>query len=592
MRLDTEKIEELLDRALRGPTHQQMEAARDRVSARLRFERQRGAAAPVQQGDARAPGWWRPVIATAAAVALVAFVVSVGLPVTDRGLYAVLEATDGSMYRISKGNRIPIRVGDRIAAQETLRSNGGAGAVLALADGSRIEIASKSEMWWDRADDGLIVRLKTGSIIVTAATEATGRLYVQTKDMTASVARTTSLVDAAADGSSVAVIEGEAEVQEGGTPWRRSGRQGTVEKRLGPGQHISTSPTLAARPLKEAIAWSRNAVKHLTVLEAFEKNMARTAGALTPLNQTPAAQSNSGQRATPAAPAFEEASVRLCDPEALPVAPAGGRGGGSGSLQMTPGRLNALCMRVDTLIGHAYSLGPWSPQMGTFGLGNVAARQVRGGPDWIRTDRYTIEAVAEGSANAQTMSGPMLRDLFERRFQLAAHVESEPAPAFALTIAPGGLKMKPATTDACATLPPGAGPLPSDGSVLDRLRRGEPPYCGFIGTGSGPNMIFVAGAGNVPQLVLMLPDVLGTRVIDRTNIPLGTLFNYVLEFAPDERTVGPLGGRGRGRTQTSDEPRAPDIFTAFQEQLGLQLEAVQAPREYVVVDRIERPTPN
>ena len=78
-----------------------------------------------------------------------------------------------------------------------------------------------------------------------------------------------------------------------------------------------------------------------------------------------------------------------------------------------------------------------------------------------------------------------------------------------------------------------------------------------------------------------------------TSVPLDyALFNYMVEVAPDGRTLGPVGGRGRGRTQTSDDPRAPDILTAFREQLGLQLEAVQAPLDYVVVDRIERPSPN
>ena len=95
-----------------------------------------------------------------------------------------------------------------------------------------------------------------------------------------------------------------------------------------------------------------------------------------------------------------------------------------------------------------------------------------------------------------------------------------------------------------------------------------------------------------PPLVDGLVDILGARVINRTDIPSTALFNYVLEFAPDDRTLGPLGGRGRGLTQASAEPRAPDIFTAFKEQLGLRLEAVQAPREYIVVDRIERPSPN
>jgi uncharacterized protein (TIGR03435 family) len=534
------------------------------------------------------------VITTAAAAALIAVAVWVGIPLRDQGPYAVLEAADSSMYRISGGNRVPIRVGDRIAAHETLRTNVGAGAVLALADGSRIEIGSKSEMWWDRADGGLMVRLVTGSIIVSAAKEATGRLYVQTKDMTASVARATSLVNVADDGSSVAVIEGQAQV-----------REGAVEKKLQPGEHLSTSPTLDARPLTEAIAWSRNADSHNRVLAAFSKGMLTTTGALTPVKESTGRQIDSGQRAEsarPAGPAFAEASVRLCDPDALPATPPGGRGGGSGSFQMTPGRLNALCMRVDTLIGTAYGFGPLTDAMeggrpvlnGVFGLGNVAARQVRGGPDWVRSDRYTIEAVAADTSDARTMSGPMLRDLFERRFQLAVHVESEPVPAFALTIAPGGLKMKQVDANGCTALGPPSprGPLPP-GSAIERARRGEQPFCGMMGETKAPNMSLVGGATGLSQLIYGLGDILGSRVIDRTEIPRDALFNFVLEFAPDERTLGPVGGRGRGLgAGASGEPRAPDIFTAFREQLGLQLEEVQAPRDYVVIDRIERPSPN
>src|SRR4029453_12330578 len=109
-----------------------------------------------------------------------------------------------------------------------------------------------------------------------------------------------------------AVIEGEAEV-----------REGAIEKTLHPGEHLSTSPTLDARPLTEAIAWSRNADRHLAILAVFAKGIATTAGALTPLNEAAPRQSDSGQRAGAAGPAFEEASVRLCDPNALPQTRAG-----------------------------------------------------------------------------------------------------------------------------------------------------------------------------------------------------------------------------------------------------------------------------
>jgi len=131
-----------------------------------------------------------------------------------------------------------------------------------------------------------------------------------------------------------------------------------------------------------------------------------------------------------------------------------------------------------------------------------------------------------------------------------------------------------------------------DRAVIDRVHRGEKPICGLAILPNGPNLSLVSGASSMRQLAGLLIDILGARVIDRTDIPSTAHFNYVLEFAPDERTAGPLGGRGRGGLQASDEPRASDIFTALKQQLGLALDAVQAPREYIVIDRIERPSPN
>jgi uncharacterized protein (TIGR03435 family) len=39
-------------------------------------------------------------------------------------------------------------------------------------------------------------------------------------------------------------------------------------------------------------------------------------------------------------------------------------------------------------------------------------------------------------------------------------------------------------------------------------------------------------------------------------------------------------------------PRAPGIFTALEEQLGLRLERIRAPRDFIVIDQVERPAPN
>ena len=91
----------------------------------------------------------------AAAAAVVVAAVWGATSFKDQGVYAVLEAADGSLYRITDGRRVEVHVGDRIAAQETIRSNDADGAVLALADGSHVEMRSMSELSWDHAADGL-----------------------------------------------------------------------------------------------------------------------------------------------------------------------------------------------------------------------------------------------------------------------------------------------------------------------------------------------------------------------------------------------------------------------------------------------------
>ena len=105
-------------------------------------------------------------------------------------------------------------------------------------------------------------------------------------------------------------------------------------------------------------------------------------------------------------------------------------------------------------------------------------------------------------------------------------------------------------------------------------------------------MVYVGGEAGFPSL----GGILGAPVVDRTGIPNRVRFNYILEFAPDDSTAGPavrgLPPRFQPSTEPSDVPRAPNIFTALEEQLGLKLEPARAPREFIVINRVERPSPN
>jgi uncharacterized protein (TIGR03435 family) len=232
-----------------------------------------------------------------------------------------------------------------------------------------------------------------------------------------------------------------------------------------------------------------------------------------------------------------------------------------------------------------------------YGLGVEDGLRVRGGPDWVRSEHYTIEAVAETPVDAETMRGPMLRALLERRFGLALHIETEQIPAFAVTIAPGGIKMKEGICTPVEAPPPGT-PTSTATAVrrnLDAARRGEATTgpCGFAGAVNGPNMIFVGAGAGVPPL----GGFVGAPVIDRTGIPATTRFNYVLEFRPDDSTPGPLGRildapALQIAPDPSAVPPAPNLFTVLEQQFGLRLEPAQAPREYIVIDAVQRPSPN
>jgi uncharacterized protein (TIGR03435 family) len=194
----------------------------------------------------------------------------------------------------------------------------------------------------------------------------------------------------------------------------------------------------------------------------------------------------------------------------------------------------------------------------------------------------------------------MLQRLLERRFQLKAHIEAEQVPSFALTVANSGLKIKPVTSGACEPRPgtPGA-PLidgqPANSPVPPRsfadVRRGDKPSCGLFTQRNGPNMVFVGGEVPLSALVNALGARLGgIRVIDRSG--RDDRFNFVFEFALDENSPGLRGGDLRAPAEPSDIPPAATIFTALEEQLGLKLERAQASREFIVIDHVQRPSPN
>lgn len=301
---------------------------------------------------------------------------------------------------------------------------------------------------------------------------------------------------------------------------------------------------------------------------------------------------------------FEVASVKPCEPQAVP--PGGRSGGGNGSF--SPGRAFLNCFVVKNLISMAHithranrsdddPLDAWNGLRGLMGGGH-GAQQVRGGPEWVYSDKYTIEAKAEGLDPTQirgpdrgVMLGPMLRALLEDRFKLRVRLETEEAPMWALTVARSGLKPKPVGPDGCTMHDPATGRGPSMDEEIAMVRRGEKPICGhgIIGGRNGGNNALVLSGQQMSGVARALSMFTDRMIVDRTGID--AKFNLYLEFKGDEFAGDKLFFLQRD-AEIAPPPTAPTLPVALREQWGLTLEPIKGPRGYLVIDRIERPTPN
>jgi len=172
---------------------------------------------------------------------------------------ATARTIDGHLYRIVGLNMNPVVAGDALNAGEPIRTAAGSRAVVELSDGTRIEMRERSQLSLTGTHDGISINLHRGSVIVEAAKQRGGHLYVATEDATISVVGTVFVVSTGVKGSRVSVIQGEVHVTQQSTP----------EKWLHPGQQVTTTPSLNKVSIEEEISWSRNLDTHLALLRAL-----------------------------------------------------------------------------------------------------------------------------------------------------------------------------------------------------------------------------------------------------------------------------------------------------------------------------------
>jgi len=202
---------------------------------------------------------------------------------------------------------------------------------------------------------------------------------------------------------------------------------------------------------------------------------------------------------------------------------------------------------------------------------------INGGPSWIHSAFYEIDATAEGNPSVKMMMGPMMQVLLEERLHLKVHRQTGEGSVYILSVARGGPKLHPF----------------AEGSCPVAMQPGQ-EYCrGLINAGvpTSPASlddrgITLDGFSRQLRAVLDRPVINQTKIAGQFDIHVafsreGTKFEGMFHIPPID-----------GGSPTSDLTGLPSIFTAFQEQLGLRLEPGKGPVETLVIDHIEKPSPN
>jgi len=193
--------------------------------------------------------------------------------------------------------------------------------------------------------------------------------------------------------------------------------------------------------------------------------------------------------------------------------------------------------------------------------------QIIGGPGWLRSAGFDIDALTEATP---TPPPPqfllMIRTLLADRFSLVMHNEQREFPIYRLVMAREDGQLGPNIRRGECVPPPRGGGPPAD----DRRS--------FCGTNVGAGTMLVRG-GTMRTLAQQVGRYTGTGrpVFDATN--LTGQFEWELKWTPDLPD---------GSTPTD----AVSIFTALQEQLGIKLEPARGPVDVLIIDGVAPPSEN
>jgi bla regulator protein blaR1 len=207
-----------------------------------------------------------------------------------------------------------------------------------------------------------------------------------------------------------------------------------------------------------------------------------------------------------------------------------------------------------------------SPNISLAGLITFAFQlhrtQVSGLPGWADADGYDITArLPEGGDPSDVQLRTMLKNLLQSRFGLSFHIEKRELPVYTISIGKNGpsSKMVKNTTSGARMGSQGLGRVRFQGVTMRDL---------------------------ADQLQLRVLD---RPVIDQTG--LGDRYDFTLDWRADEFQF-PAASAAQRAAAAANADNLPDLFTAFQEQLGLKLESAKASATVLVVDMVSKPSEN
>lgn len=209
---------------------------------------------------------------------------------------------------------------------------------------------------------------------------------------------------------------------------------------------------------------------------------------------------------------------------------------------------------------------------------SVRADQIAG-PDWIRGATFDIVAKVPAGAT-KDQANVMLQNLLLDRFGMKIHHEMRDAPAYAMTVAKGGSKLK-------ETAYPNASP-DAPASLAFALDKNDFPIlpkeaafqmrANWIKNDSMRSTFRAFTMDRLAQEVQgALPDFMATelgglppRVVNRTG--LTGAYDFTLEYAD----------------HSDADANGPSIFSAVEKQLGLKLDKINLPQDVIVIDHAEK----